>query len=105
MPSVLVRNLPEKTHRALKLRAAKHGRSTGAKILEILESVVRPSEPVRLGSELAALGRQFGSVDLRIERNTIPADQVRTIEQENGSADETRRKMIEAIQTRYTLAA
>lgn len=40
-----------------------------------------------------------------IVKNKELADQVRTIEQENGSADETRRKMIEAIQTRYTLAA
>jgi len=31
MPVVTVRNLPEETHRALKLRAAQHGRSLRAK--------------------------------------------------------------------------
>ncbi len=76
MPSVVVRNLPEETHRALKLRAQEHGRSTEAEIREILERVVRPSESIRLGSELAALGRQFGGVDLRIERDTTPAETV-----------------------------
>ena len=32
MSVVTVRNLPEETHRALKLRAAQHGRSTEAEI-------------------------------------------------------------------------
>lgn len=76
MPSVVVRNLPEETHRALKLRAAEHGRSTEAEIREIIESAVRPSQRVRLGSELAAIGRQFGGVDLRIERDRTPAETV-----------------------------
>ena len=42
MPVVTVRNLPEETHRALKLRAAQNGRSTEAEIRAILEEVVRP---------------------------------------------------------------
>ena len=32
MPAVTIRNLSEETHRALKLRAAHHGRSTEAEI-------------------------------------------------------------------------
>ena len=40
MSVVTVRNLPEETHRALKLRAAQHGRSTEAEIREILEGAV-----------------------------------------------------------------
>jgi antitoxin FitA len=60
MASVTVRNLPEETHRALRVRAATHGRSTEAEIREILESVVRPQKRIRLGTALAELGRRVG---------------------------------------------
>lgn len=73
MKSVVVRNLPEATHRALKQRAAKHGRSTEAEIRAIIESAVLPLQRIRLGSELAQLGREFGGVDLVIERDPAPA--------------------------------
>lgn len=69
MASVTVRNLPEETHRALRARAAAHGRSTEAEIRAILESAVRPEERVKLGSLLAEIGREVGSVDLEIERD------------------------------------
>ncbi len=32
MPSITIRNLPDATHQALKLRAAQHGRSIDAEI-------------------------------------------------------------------------
>ena len=73
MAAVVIRNLPEATHRALKVRAVRHGRSTEAEIREILESAVRPEQRVKLGSELAAIGREFGGVDLDIERDQTPA--------------------------------
>lgn len=60
MPAVTIRNLSEQTHRALKLRAAQHGRSTEAEIREILETTVRPAGRVRLGSALAQLGKKAG---------------------------------------------
>lgn len=60
MAAITVRNLPEETHRALKVRAAKHGRSTEAEIREILEAAVRPPRRVRMGTALAALGRRAG---------------------------------------------
>jgi plasmid stability protein len=69
MASVTVRNLPEETHRALRARAAAHGRSTEAEIRAILESAVRPEERVKLGSLLAEIGREVGGVDLEIERD------------------------------------
>lgn len=73
MPAVTIRNLPEETHRALKARAAEHGRSTEAEIRRILEDAVHPPERVRLGSALAAIGRAFGGVDLDFERDRTPA--------------------------------
>ncbi len=77
MPAVTIRNLPETTHRALKARAAKHGRSTEAEIRLIIETAVRPADRVRLGSELAELGRKYGGIDLQIERDQTPTPPVR----------------------------
>lgn len=59
MSAVTIRNLPEETHRALKLRAAQHGRSTEAEIRAILEQAVLPAERLKVGSELAAFGQLF----------------------------------------------
>ena len=74
MPAVTVRNLPDETHRALKLRAAQHGRSTEAEIREILEEAVRPRSRVKIGSELAAFGQRFGGLDLDIARDQTPTE-------------------------------
>jgi antitoxin FitA len=60
MAMLTVRNLPDEVHRALRVRAAMHGHSTEAEVREILTSVVKPDERVRLGDALAALGRQIG---------------------------------------------
>ena len=75
MSSITVRNLPEATHRALKLRAAQHGRSTEAEIRNILESAVLPK--LGIGTELAAIGHSVGGVDLDIERDATPVDMAR----------------------------
>jgi antitoxin FitA len=74
MASVTVRNLPDETHRALRVRAATHGRSTEAEIRAILESAVRPEGRIKLGTLLAEIGRDVGGVDLEIERDRTPAE-------------------------------
>ncbi len=74
MPVVTVRNLPEEIHRALKLRAAQHGRSTEAEIRKILEEAVRPEKRVKIGSELAAFGQQLEGVNLDDTRDKTPAE-------------------------------
>lgn len=63
MATVTVRNLPDEVHRALRVRAARHGRSTEAEIRDILEATVRPPERLRLGTALAELGRRVGLAD------------------------------------------
>ncbi len=63
MPAVTIRNLPEATHRALRVRAAEHGRSTVAEIRDILEKAARPEGRVKLGTLLAAIGREAGLTD------------------------------------------
>ncbi|MFT3717354.1 FitA-like ribbon-helix-helix domain-containing protein [Pseudorhodoferax sp.] len=63
MPSVTVRNLPDEVHRAIRVRAARHGRSIEAEIREILESAVKPQSRVKLGSLLAEIGRKVKLTD------------------------------------------
>jgi len=53
-----VRNIPEELHRALRVRAARHGRSMEAEVREILGSALSPEGRVKLGSLLADIGRQ-----------------------------------------------
>ena len=70
MSALTVRNLPDETHRALRLRAAQHGRSTEAEVRHILENAVRPQ--VRMGSALAAIGRSLGGVEIDFRRDASP---------------------------------
>jgi plasmid stability protein len=63
MAMLTVRNLPEEVHRALRVRAAQHGRSTEAEVRAILEEAVRPQGRLRLGSMLADIGRQARLTD------------------------------------------
>jgi plasmid stability protein len=72
MSSVTVRNLPEATHRALKLRAAQHGRSTEAEIRLILENAVAPK--IGIGSALVAIGQQLGGIELEFPRDKRPVE-------------------------------
>ncbi|MBB4145639.1 MULTISPECIES: FitA-like ribbon-helix-helix domain-containing protein [Rhizobium] len=78
MPAVTIRNLSAETHRALRVRAAHHGRSTEAEIRDILEAAVRPSERVMLGSLLVDIGREADlsgdDVEVLQERNKAPAE-------------------------------
>jgi plasmid stability protein len=63
MPSITIRNVPEAVHRALRVRAVQHGRSTEAEIRDILDKAARPDSRVRLGSLLAAIGREAALTD------------------------------------------
>ena len=65
MAQVLVRNLPDQVHRALRMRAASHGRSTAAELRHIITETVmpQPDEPVKLGTLLAEIGRSVGLTD------------------------------------------
>ena len=76
MASVTVRNLPDETHRALRLRAAMHGLSTEAEIRAILENAVRPEGRIKLGSLLAEIGREVGGIELEIERDRTATEPV-----------------------------
>ena len=67
MAVVTIRNLSEVAHRALKLRAAQHNRSTEAEMRAILEAAVRPAERLRFGSALAELSQTIGLTNADVE--------------------------------------
>lgn len=82
MAAVTIRNLSDETYRALKVRAANHGRSAEAEMREILELAARPPERVKLGSLLAAIGREATMSDAEAEhfaqlRDKTPAAPMR----------------------------
>lgn len=73
MAAVVIRNLPEATHRALKRRAKSHGRSTEAEIRDILDKAVKTDvteKKMGLGDKLHAFGQRFGGIDLEIPPRT-----------------------------------
>jgi plasmid stability protein len=81
MSVLTVRNVPADVHRALRTRAAQHGRSTEAEVRAILESAVKPPERVKLGSLIAEVGRRSGLTDEDVDifeqvRDHIPAEPV-----------------------------
>ncbi len=63
MAILTLRNVPDDVHRALRVRAAQHGRSMEAEVREILAAVVKPEKRVRVGDALAAIGRKVGLTD------------------------------------------
>lgn len=58
MAVLTVRKVPDNVHRALRRRAARHGRSTEAEVRAILESAVNPEDRVKLGSLMVEIGRR-----------------------------------------------
>ncbi len=80
MPTIFVRNLPEEVHRALRVRAAQHGRSTEAEVRAILEDAVNPEGRIALGSLLASIARDGGIDDDALplfQRDSEPAKLVK----------------------------
>ncbi|WP_306363694.1 plasmid stabilization protein [Nocardia sp. CC227C] len=53
MKNVTIRNLSDEVHRAIRQRAATHGRSVEAEMRAILAEAVQPTERIKLGSMLA----------------------------------------------------
>ena len=81
MASITIRNVPDEVHRALRVRAAQHGRSAEAEIRDILEKAARPEGRVKLGSLLAEIGREAGLTEEEAEsfnqlRDKTPGESV-----------------------------
>jgi plasmid stability protein len=63
MADITIRNLPSGVHRALRVRAAQHGRSMEAEVRAIITATVQPPERVRMGSLMHAMARQLEITD------------------------------------------
>lgn len=82
MAILTVRNVPDDVHRALRVRAARHGRSTEAEVREILAAVVKPEKRIHVGDALSDIGRKIGltNEDLAVfdsVRDKTPAQPLR----------------------------
>lgn len=82
MAILTVRNVPDEVHRAIRVRAALHGRSAEAEVREILANAVKPDQRLRLGDALAELGKKVGLTNedfavLDQVRDTTPAEPMR----------------------------
>ena len=81
MPAITIRRLSEEAHRALKVRAARNGRSTEAEIRHILEAAAAPSGRTKLGTLLSEIGQEarftdaeWSDVEARLRRRTEAAE-------------------------------
>lgn len=63
MAVLTVRNVPDEVHRALRVRAAAHGRSAEAEVREILSAALVPAQRILVGDALASLGRDLALTD------------------------------------------
>ena len=77
MADVLVRNIPEKTHRQLKRLAKQNGRSVNAEILAKLDETPQVTNKVNLLAELNSIKKKYllegEKFDFRVERDKTPA--------------------------------
>ncbi|WP_372426482.1 FitA-like ribbon-helix-helix domain-containing protein [Salinarimonas chemoclinalis] len=77
MAAVTIRNLSDETHRALKVRAARHNRSTEAEMRAILEAAVRPEVRLLLGTALSDASREMGLTNADVEALEQSLDEMR----------------------------
>jgi plasmid stability protein len=77
MAAITIRKLPEATHRALKARAAAHGRSAEAEVRAILEEAVAGTGELGFGTRIHRAAAAAGGFDLEVVRDdtvTEPLD-------------------------------
>jgi len=80
MAQVLVRNLPDEAHRALRLRAAKNGRSTAAELRHIVMETVLPrgldTGKAPLRERLMALAQQADAIAAGVSADPRSDDEI-----------------------------
>jgi len=73
MPARTIRNISPETHRELKLRGARNGRSTEAEVRLILDQIVMRPPSRDVAQLFAAFRAEPGGLDLDITRDATPA--------------------------------
>lgn len=76
MAQIVVRQIPDEVHRALKARAAAHGRSAEAELREILARAVFPESRPRAGDLLRSIWAGADTADLALERDRCAPEPV-----------------------------
>lgn len=74
MAQIVVRQIPEEVHRALKAQAAAHGRSAEAELREIIARAVLPQSRPRAGDLMRSIWSGAEADDLSVERDRTPAE-------------------------------
>ena len=72
MPQIVVRQIPDEVHRALKARAIEHGRSAEAEMRDILAQAVLPDGRKRVGDVLCEIWKGADTSHLAFERDQTP---------------------------------
>lgn len=72
MPQIIVRQLSDEVHRALKARATEHGRSTEAEARDIIAHAVLPDTRPKVGDLLCGIWQGADVSDLTFERDKTP---------------------------------
>lgn len=77
MPQIIVRQLSDEVHRALKARATEHGRSTEAEARDIIAHAVLPDARPKVGDLLCGIWRGADVSEVTFERDQTPPRPVR----------------------------
>jgi plasmid stability protein len=72
MSQIIIRQLPEEVHRALKARASAHGRSAEAEVREIIAQAVLPQDRPKAGDLLCGIWKGADVSGLSFERDQTP---------------------------------
>lgn len=72
MPQIVVRQLPDEVHRALKARAIEHGRSAEAEAREIIARAVLPDSRPKAGDLLCEIWKGADASAVTFERDKAP---------------------------------
>ena len=76
MPQIVVRQLPDEVHRALKMRANEHGRSTEAEARDIIARAVLPDARPKAGDLLCGIWQGADISEVTFERDKAPHEPV-----------------------------
>lgn len=74
MPQIVVRQLSEEIHRALKALASAHGRSAEAEARAIIAQAVLPETRAKAGDVMTGIWRGAELADVTFERDKTPHD-------------------------------
>jgi plasmid stability protein len=72
MPQIVVRQIPDEVHRALKARASEHGRSAEAEVRDILSRAVMPDTRRKAGDLMCQVWEGVNTDQIVFERDQTP---------------------------------